>query len=37
VFAVDVESAGFVSFARPRFGLAWEAGGAVRRWEQRES
>jgi len=37
VFAVDVVSAGFVTFAEPRFGLAWEAGGDVRRWEQRES
>ena len=37
VFAVDIESAGFVTFAEPRFGLAWEAGGELRRWEQRES
>jgi hypothetical protein len=36
VFAVDIESAGWVTFAAPRFGLAWEAGGALRRWEQRE-
>ena len=37
VFAVDIESAGFVTFGEPRFGLAWEAGGEVRRWTQRES
>jgi hypothetical protein len=37
VFAVEIESAGFVTFAVPRFGLAWETGGEVRRWEQRES
>lgn len=37
VFAVDVVSAGFVTFAGSRYGLAWEAGGRVRRWEQRES
>ena len=37
VFAVEIESAGFVTFAEPRFGLAWEAGGEVRRWEQREA
>jgi hypothetical protein len=37
VFAIDVVSAGFVTFAEPRFGLAWEAGGELRRWEQRES
>ena len=37
LFAVDIESAGFVTFAAPRFGLAWEAGGEVRRWEQREA
>jgi len=37
VFAVDVESAGFVTFVEPRFGLAWSAGGELRRWEQREA
>jgi hypothetical protein len=37
LFAVDVESAGWVTFAEPRFGLAWESGGTLRRWEQRES
>jgi hypothetical protein len=37
VFAVDIDSAGFVTFAEPRFGLAWDAGGELRRWTQRES
>jgi pyridoxamine 5'-phosphate oxidase-like protein len=37
LFAVDVASAGFVTFASPRYGLAWQAGGELRRWEQRES
>jgi hypothetical protein len=37
LFAVDVESAGFVTFAEPRFGLAWNPAGGERRWEQRES
>jgi hypothetical protein len=37
VFAVDIESAGWVQFREPRFGLAWEAGGELRRWAQRES
>lgn len=37
VFAVDIVSAGFVTFSEPRFGLAWEAGGELRRWTQRES
>jgi hypothetical protein len=37
VFAVEIESAGFVTFGEPRFGLAWEAGGETRRWEQREA
>ena len=36
VFAVDIASAGFVTFAEPGFGLAWEAGGGLRRWSQRE-
>jgi hypothetical protein len=34
---VDIDSAGFVTFAEPRFGLAWDAGGELRRWTQRES
>jgi hypothetical protein len=37
VFAVEIESAAFVTFAEPRFGLAWEAGGELRRWSQREA
>jgi hypothetical protein len=37
VFAVDIESAGWVTFGEPRFGLAWEAGGELRRWTQREA
>src|SRR4051794_1972773 len=37
LFAIDIESAGFVTFAEPRFGMAWEAGGELRRWEQRSS
>ena len=37
VFAVDIDSAGFVTFAEPRFGLAGEVGGETRRWEQREA
>jgi hypothetical protein len=32
VFAVDVESAGFVTFAEPRYGLAWDPDGGLRRW-----
>jgi hypothetical protein len=38
VFAVDVDSAGFVTFAEgDRYGLAWDPGRGLRRWEQRES
>jgi hypothetical protein len=37
VFAVDIGSAAFLTFAEPRFGLVWEAGGELRRWTQRES
>ena len=37
LFAIDIESAGFVTFAEPRFGMAWEAGGELRRWTQRGS
>ena len=38
VFAVDVDSAGFVTFAQGnRYGLAWDPGRGLRRWEQRES
>lgn len=34
LFAVDIVSAGFVTFSEPRYGLAWEAGGDLRRWTQ---
>jgi hypothetical protein len=37
VFAVEIESAGFVTFAEPGYGMAWTAGGELRRWEQREA
>ena len=37
LFAVDVESAGFVVFGEKRFGLAWDPSGGLRRWTQRES
>jgi Pyridoxamine 5'-phosphate oxidase len=32
LFAVDIESAGFVTFAEPRYGLAWDPSGGLRRW-----
>ena len=37
VFAVDIDSAGFVEFAPGRYGLAWDPEHGLRRWEQRES
>jgi hypothetical protein len=37
LFAVDVDSAGFVSFAPERYGLAWDPDRGLRRWEQRAS
>ncbi|HEY6962339.1 MAG TPA: hypothetical protein VI408_10665 [Gaiellaceae bacterium] len=37
VFAVDIEAAGWVTFAEPRFGLAWDPDHGVRRWRQREA
>jgi hypothetical protein len=37
LFAVDVASAGFVTFAEPRYGLAWSPEKGLRRWTQRES
>jgi hypothetical protein len=37
LFAVDVESAGFVVFGEEPFGMAWDPEGGQRRWEQRES
>jgi hypothetical protein len=33
VFAIDVESAGFVIFGEERYGLAWDPGRGLRRWE----
>ena len=33
LFAIDVESAGYVVFGRERFGLAWDAVRGLRRWE----
>jgi len=32
LFAVDIESAGFVTFGEPRYGLAWDPAGDLRRW-----
>ena len=38
LFAVDVDSAGFVTFAEGnRYGMAWGPEAGLRRWEQRES
>jgi hypothetical protein len=37
LFALDVDSAGFVIFTGERFGLAWDPGRGLRRWPQRES
>ena len=37
LFAIDVDSAGFVVFGKDRFGLAWDPERGVRRWEQRPS
>jgi hypothetical protein len=37
VFAVEIDSTGFVEFAPDRYGLAWDPEQGVRRWEQRES
>ena len=38
LFAVEVESAGFVTFAPDdRYGLAWDPEQGLRRWDQRES
>src|ERR671930_2518791 len=33
VFAIDVESAGFVIFGEERYGLAWDRDGGLRRWQ----
>jgi len=32
LFAIDVDSAGFVIFGEERYGLAWEPDGGLRRW-----
>jgi len=32
LFAVDIDSAGFVTFADPRYGLAWDTQRGLRRW-----
>jgi hypothetical protein len=37
LFALDVDSAGFVVFGENRYGLAWDRQRGLRRWEQRES
>jgi hypothetical protein len=36
-FAVDVESAGFVTFGEERYGLAWSPGRELRRWSISDS
>jgi hypothetical protein len=33
LFAIDVESAGFVIFGDERYGLAWNPAGGLRRWK----
>ena len=35
LFAMDVDSAGFLSFGEERYGLAWDPGRGTRRWVQR--
>jgi len=37
LFAIEVDSAGFVVFGENRFGMAWDAAKGLRRWEQRAS
>ena len=37
LFALDIDSAGFVVFGENRYGLAWDRQRGLRRWEQRES
>jgi hypothetical protein len=37
LFALDVDSAGFVIFSGDRYGLAWNEERGLRRWSQRES
>ncbi len=33
LFAIDIDSAGFVTFAEERYGLAWNPDGGLRRWK----
>lgn len=35
LFAIEVESAGFVIFSPDRYGMAWDPSEGTRRWEQR--
>ena len=35
LFAIEVESAGFVIYAPERYGMAWDPARGTRRWEQR--
>jgi hypothetical protein len=35
LFALDVDSAGFVIFGEERYGLAWDSERGLRRWTQR--
>jgi hypothetical protein len=37
LFALDIDSAGFVVFGENPYGLAWDRQRGLRRWEQRES
>ena len=37
VFAIDIEAAGWVTFAQPRIGIAWDTERGLRRWKQREA
>ena len=34
LFAIDVDSAGFVIFGKGGYGLAWSPADGLRRWEQ---
>lgn len=36
LFAIEVESAGFVVFGQDRYGMAWDPDRGTRRWKQRE-
>jgi hypothetical protein len=37
LFALDIDSAGFVIFGKERYGLAWDQERGMRRWSQREA